>query len=117
MDEVVVNDLPAYGSPTTNDIVLVIKNADGSLNTVTLANILALISVPTGYTSNPAALGTASPGSSSEFAKGDHIHPKPTAADLGVIAAPGSPASGQYLQWNGSAWVAASLPVYNGGVS
>ena len=33
------------------------------------------------------------------------------------IAAPASPASGQYLSWNGSAWVAASLPVYNGGVS
>ena len=33
------------------------------------------------------------------------------------IAAPASPAPGQYLSWNGSAWVAASLPVYNGGVA
>ena len=33
------------------------------------------------------------------------------------IAAPSSPTSGQFLQWNGSAWVAASLPTYNGGVS
>lgn len=33
------------------------------------------------------------------------------------LAAPASPAPGQYLSWNGSAWVAASLPVYNGGVS
>lgn len=33
------------------------------------------------------------------------------------ITAPASPASGQYLSWNGSAWVAASLPVYNGGVA
>jgi hypothetical protein len=33
------------------------------------------------------------------------------------IAAPANPAAGQYLSWNGSAWVAASLPVYNGGVA
>lgn len=31
------------------------------------------------------------------------------------IQAPSSPSSGQFLQWDGSAWVAASLPVYNGG--
>lgn len=69
------------------------------------------------YTSNPAALGTASPGSSANYSRGDHVHPKPSAADLGVIAAPSSPSNGQFLQWNGSAWVAASLPTYNGGVS
>lgn len=40
-----------------------------------------------------------------------------SAADVGAIPAPVSPTSGQFLQWNGSAWVAASLPVYNGGVS
>ena len=40
-----------------------------------------------------------------------------TAADVGAIAAPSSPTSGQFLQYNGSAWVAASLPTYNGGVS
>lgn len=38
-------------------------------------------------------------------------------ADLGLIDAPSSPTTGQFLSWNGSAWVAASLPVYNGGVS
>lgn len=36
------------------------------------------------YTSNPAALGTASPGSSDNYARGDHVHPKPTAADIGA---------------------------------
>lgn len=36
------------------------------------------------YTSNPAALGTASPGSSDNYARGDHVHPKPTASDLGI---------------------------------
>lgn len=71
---------------------------------------------PSPYTSNPAALGTVSPGSSDNYSRGDHVHPKPSAADLGVIAAPAAPTSGDYLTWNGSAWVAAALPVYNGGV-
>ena len=69
------------------------------------------------YTSNPAALGTASAGSSDAYSRGDHVHPMPSASDVGAIAAPSSPSSGQYLSWNGSAWVATSLPVYNGGVS
>lgn len=69
------------------------------------------------YTSNPAALGTASPGSSDDYSRGDHVHAMPTASQVGAIAAPSSPSSGQFLSWNGSAWVAASLPTYNGGVS
>ena len=73
--------------------------------------------VPSAYTSNPAALGTASAGSSTAYAKGDHVHAMPTASQVGAIAAPQSPSSGQFLSWNGSAWVAASLPVYTGGVS
>ena len=70
---------------------------------------------PSPYTSNPAALGSASPGSSDNYSRGDHVHPKPSAADLGVIAAPSSPSSGDFLVYNGSAWVAQSLSVWNGG--
>ena len=40
-----------------------------------------------------------------------------SAADVGAIAAPSSPTSGQFLKWNGSAWIASDLPVYSGGVS
>ncbi len=36
------------------------------------------------YTSNPAPLGTASPGSSDDYARGDHVHPNPTPADIGA---------------------------------
>lgn len=36
------------------------------------------------YTSNPAPLGTASPGSSDDYARGDHVHRKPTAAEIGA---------------------------------
>lgn len=39
------------------------------------------------------------------------------ADDVGAIASPSSPTSGQFLSWNGSAWVASDLPVYSGGVS
>lgn len=68
------------------------------------------------YTSNPAALGaSASPGSSSDYSRGDHVHPKPSAADIGAIAAPSSPATGAFLVYNGSAWVAQTLSTWQGG--
>lgn len=44
-------------------------------------------SVPSAYTSAPAALGTASAGSSGNWARGDHVHPKPSLSDLGAAAA------------------------------
>lgn len=68
--------------------------------------------VPSAYASNPAALGTAAPGSSGDYARGDHVHPKPSASDIGAIPAPSSPASGAFLVWNGSAWVAQTLAVW-----
>ncbi len=37
--------------------------------------------------------------------------------DATKITAPSSPATGAFLVWNGTAWVATDLPVYNGGVS
>lgn len=39
------------------------------------------------YTSNPAALGEASPGSSDSYSRGDHVHPMPSASDIGAEAA------------------------------
>ncbi len=44
------------------------------------------ISVPSPYTSNPAALGTASPGSSANYSRGDHVHQKPiySKSDVGL---------------------------------
>lgn len=56
----------------------------------------------------PAALGTASAGSSSETARADHVHEKPTytASDVGAIPAPASASSDNVLAYNGSAWVA-----------
>lgn len=64
--------------------------------------------VPAAETSNPSALGTASPGSSTKWARGDHVHPKPTPADIGAIPAPASPTSGDVLTYDGSAWGASA---------
>ena len=102
----------------------VTKTVDPSTGAVTL-----LFGIPRGadgtdshfslspYTSEPAALGTASPGSSGDYARGDHVHPRPsyTAADVGAIAAPSSPTSGQFLVFNGSAWTAMTLATWQGG--
>lgn len=43
-DFVVVNDLPEYTTPTNSDLVLAIKNDDGSLNIVPVENLLSLVS-------------------------------------------------------------------------
>lgn len=114
----------------------------------TVSAELAAISVPSPSSSTPQPLGTAAAGSSTDYSRADHVHAKPTAADVGALSssttyvstvngssgavtlsipstaadvgaipAPSSPSSGQFLSWNGSAWVAASLPTYNGGVS
>ena len=40
---------------------------------------------PSPYTSNPAALGTASAGSSADYSRGDHVHPMPSASDVGAL--------------------------------
>lgn len=50
-------------------------------------------SVPSAYTSNPEMDGTASPGSSTAWARGDHIHPHDsTKADASAIPTPSSTA-------------------------
>jgi len=67
------------------------------------------------YNSNPAALGTASPGSVNKYSRGDHVHPMPSAADIGAISAPSNPATGDFLVWDGSAWVAQTLSTWQGG--
>ena len=37
------------------------------------------------------------------------------ASDIGAIAAPSSPATGAFLVWNGTAWVAQTLATWQGG--
>lgn len=46
---------------------------------------------------------------------GVRIVDKPGAADVGAIAAPAGPGSGDFLCWNGSAWAATTLAAWQGG--
>ena len=41
--------------------------------------------------------------------------PTYTAAEVGAIASPSSPATGAFLVWNGTAWVAQTLSTWSGG--
>ena len=87
----------------------------------------------------PLPLGaTAQVGSHNLYAREDHVHPLPSKSDLGLsnvdntsdlakpvsnatqtaldgkITAPSSPTAGQFLVYNGSAWVAQTVPSANG---
>lgn len=42
-----------------------------------------ILPIPLAFNGTPAALGTAAPGSSEAFARGDHVHKLPTYTDLG----------------------------------
>lgn len=73
------------------------------------------ITIPAAYTSNPAALGTVTPGVSANYSRGDHVHPKPSAADLGVIAAPTTPSVGDFLIYTSDGWDAVTMAEWQGG--
>lgn len=78
--------------------------------------------IPSAYTSNPEMDGTASPGSSGAWARGDHVHPSDTAkANQAQLATEetGSTASraydvGEYFCWNGL-FYRVIQPISNGG--
>lgn len=54
----------------------------------------------------PADLGTASNGSSTFYARSDHIHSMPSASDVGAIATPVLPSSGDVLTYANGVWSA-----------
>ena len=72
------------------------------------------------YDNNPEALGQeANPGTSDNYSRGDHVHPKPSASDIGAVSTnQGSGNAGKWLtvDTDGSV-IVADLPVYNGGVT
>lgn len=71
--------------------------------------------IPSASSATPAALGTPAVGSSSAYARADHVHAMPSASDVGAIAAPSSASTGAFLTYNGSAWVATTLSAWQGG--
>ena len=52
-----------------------------------LDGIAAKATANAASTTTPKALGTASAGSEAGFSRGDHVHPKPSPADIGAAAA------------------------------
>lgn len=74
--------------PTVNNATLTIQKNGTTVKTFTAnasSNVTANITVPT------------------------------TASDVGAIALPNNPATGAFLVWNGSAWVAQTLSTWQGG--
>ena len=67
-----------------------VTSVNGSTGAVT-------VSVPSASSATPKALGTASAGSSSDFSRADHVHAKPSAADLGITIPSASSATPQAL--------------------
>lgn len=49
------------------------------------------------FAGNPSALGTASPGTANGVARGDHVHPLPSASAIGALAAGGTAADASKL--------------------
>lgn len=68
--------------------VLSVNNKTGvvSLSASDVGALPTTTSIPAAYTATPAALGTASAGSSPSWARGDHVHAKPTydKSDVGL---------------------------------
>jgi len=153
-----------------------VDSVNGQTGTVVLtaSDVGALPStttIPAAATADPADLGTKAKGTSTKYAREDHVHKMPsasdvgayalptggipatdlassvqtslgkadtalqsapvtsvnsqtgavtlsipaTAADVGAIAAPASPATGAFLVWNGTAWVAQTLATWQAG--
>lgn len=65
---------------TTFSNVAGIKATDNNSQTRTFLNVAP-------YASNPEPLGTASPGISDDYARGDHVHAMPSASDIGAALA------------------------------
>ena len=71
--------------PQINSVTL---SGNKSLADLGIAAASDIPTVPSAYTSTPADLGTASAGSSTKWAKGDHVHKMPSASDVGAYALP-----------------------------
>ena len=77
-----------------------------------ISTLASVTQIPAAASSGtPAMDGTASRGSSAQYARADHVHP----SDTSKITAPSSPATGAFLVYNGSAWVAQTLATWQGG--
>ena len=99
-------------STTFERVAKIIKEETAPANAVesAFASLATGGDVPEPATATPEDLGTAAVGTSLKYAREDHVHDMPSPSDVGAIASPASPTSGQLLYYNGMAWVAVDNP-------
>jgi hypothetical protein len=108
--------IPTKTSDLTNDSGFV--NASGAASAAPVQSVNGqtgdvTVTGPSAATTAPANLGaSAAVGNGTTWARSNHVHKRPTAAEIGAIAAPPSPASGAFLVYNGTAWVAQTLATW-----
>lgn len=111
--------IPTKTSDLTNDSGFV--DASGAASAAPVQSVngntgAVTVTVPSAATTAPANLGaSAAVGNGTTWARSNHVHKRPTAAEVGAIPAPSSPTSGQFLVYDGSAWVAQTLATWQGG--
>ena len=73
-----------HKKPSAADIGAYVKPSGGIPASDLASGVIP--TVPSAYTSNPEMDGTASPGSSTSWAKGDHVHPRDTSKQGNITA-------------------------------
>lgn len=110
LNEIADDDTCEFGGGTGAKLISVELTAPDDWGVLTISEFS---SPQTSGTTQP--LGAASIGTANDCSRSDHVHPMPSAADIGAIAAPSSPATGAFLVWSGAAWVAQTLSTWHGG--
>ena len=109
-------DLPIASSSTLGGI-----KVGTNLSIDSSTGVLSVTGIPTAATANPLMDGTAAIGSSSKYAKEDHVHPTDTsrAAATTVVTQASINSSGliTYKNSSGTSLFTLQLPLYDGGVS
>lgn len=82
-----------YSVTTLSASYLVLGNGTGYL----LSNLATAASVPQASSTTPAALGTAAVGTGTTWARADHVHAMPTAAQVGALGATATAADSSKL--------------------
>ena len=94
----------------------------GSAFAIDAASYALSSAIPAASSTTPAALGAAAVGTGTTWARADHVHAMPTAAQVGAASSShnhtldslsnvtiSSNSAGELLRWNGTAWVNATL--------
>lgn len=116
-----INGVTLYGNKTSTNLGLAsATDLDGKLDNPsggTVGQVLKKTATGTEWADESGGGGTSdyTDLTNKPQINGNTLTGNKTAANLGLIAAPSSPATGAFLVWNGSAWVAQTLATWQGG--